>query len=80
MLDQELMKLLFDLYFRLHHHQGDGAYRDSLLEKYNYFINNSSLGSNCTYAEKSKYLFEKYDWEQVRGLVLTIADRINRVK
>ena len=46
--------------------------QDSLIEKYNYFVNHSEHGRECTYAKKTQALFFKDQYSKVRSKVLEL--------
>jgi hypothetical protein len=52
----------------------------SLLDKYNYFINNSTHGRDCQYAIKAKEMFLKYDYEEVKKMFLIVLDEYRKVE
>lgn len=57
-----LMDLLYDLSVRLKKHRGEGP---DLLERYDFFVRNSSRGRGCTYAHKCRQLFLSGDWKDI---------------
>jgi len=75
--DDEIMDLLVRLDYVLHHGKL-GLKEDSLLERYQGFLNNSTYGKECTYARKCKHLFMTNDWADARGLILSLLELIKR--
>lgn len=70
---QQILDILYDLSYRLRHHDGDGI---DLLERYDYFIRNSERGRACTYALKCKHLFYLSDYDKVKELLIKLIEVI----
>lgn len=73
---QQLLDILYDLSYRLSHHDGDGI---DLLERYDYFVRNSERGRACTYALKCKQLFYLSDYDKVKELLIKLTETIRQI-
>jgi len=78
MIEDELLAELYNLWYRLQYHGGDGK-QSGLVEKYHWFLHNSEYGAECTYARKSKHLFFRDDWEETRRSILSLSDMIKQM-
>lgn len=71
-----LMKRLFFLYKRLNSFKGTEE-GNNLVEKYNYFLENSDAGPDCPYAKKCLTLFMTHDYEDIKKELLAALEVIN---
>ena len=71
----ELLLALHALYYRLHNHKGEKC-QDSLLTKYEYFVNHGT-GPDCTYAKKARHLFIEHDLPEVKRLLKEVMEKLD---
>ena len=64
MIEENLLKLLEKLRLRL---------EASHVQQYNYLISHSDLGEKCTYAIRSRQLFETLDKQEILDLIRQIV-------
>jgi hypothetical protein len=73
--DKNILSALWALYQRINTH--GGVLKDAnMIERWAKFSEHSEAGENCQFAKKCQYLFEKYDYEDIRKLVLEVLDQI----
>lgn len=53
---------------------------EGMLERYNWFINNSNMGDDCTYARKCEDLFLRDDYEEIRDLFLECLEEFRKIE
>ena len=75
----DLLEELWFLAERIRSH-GGVLPGESMIERYVYFKNHSEYGSDCAYARKSKDLFLKFDYEDIRGQIKKIMELIDLVE
>ncbi len=52
---------------------------DSMIERYKFFCENTEYGRSCVYARKSRDLFLKHDWEDIRKQLLSLVSLIDKI-
>lgn len=69
---EKLLLLLDELQKRLSSPDGSGA-ESNPSQMFAYFLENSSAGSECSYARKALLLFMKRDYQDIKKLVYDIV-------
>lgn len=76
----DLLTSLHSLWDRLSRHASGDKRTGGMLERYVYFLEHSEHGENCAYAVKSKDLFLRFDYEEIRDLFLTCLTEFRKVE
>ena len=79
-MEKDLLISLFDLYQRLGKHSNSTSVTGGMLERYHWFINNSEFKEDCAYAHKSKDLFLRYDYEEIKKLFLDTLEQFRIIE
>lgn len=73
---KDLLTSLFALWQRMAGAQKNGG----MLERYNWFLNNSEYKEDCAYTLKCQDLFLKLDYEEVKTLFLECLSEFRKVE
>jgi hypothetical protein len=74
---------LYELWERMNKHGKNSIDKKStggMLERYQWFINNSNMGDSCTYAKKCLDLFLREDYEDIKKLFLECLKEFRSVE
>lgn len=77
-MSDDLLISLWELSERIRSHGGKLP-GDSMIERYKFFAENSSYGKGCVYARKAKDLFLTHDHEEIKALLLHIAELYSKI-
>lgn len=74
-----MLLALHELATRINSHGGvlDG---DSMVERYKYFVEHSDAGKDCSYARKCKDLFLRYDYEDIKKLLVKTLEQFRIIE
>lgn len=50
------------------------------LDSYNYFINSSPLGRDCSYAQKVLKIFKRKHYKKVKEKIMELTELINQIE
>lgn len=78
-MQEDLLSLLWELCQRIQSH-GGVLKGDSLFERYDYFVKNSSSGKDCQYAKKCQALILKHDYDDIMKLFLKVLEQYRLVE
>jgi hypothetical protein len=76
---QLLLEKLHILHQRLSNTEKDQQTKLNTIQAYNYFINHSPLGRDCTYAKKCIDIFYSQMYEDVKQMILELVDLVRQV-
>jgi len=75
---QYLLDAFADLRERLVKHTSKGDIDSDWIKRYDYFIKNSNVGRQCPFAQKSKLLFYKDDFRDIKKLIEEVSECIKK--
>ncbi len=77
---EKLLVLLHELDQRLSYPAESRDKESNMAEQFCWFIENSSSGDNCQYAQKCLRVFKKRDYEDIKKLIYDVVKSIEEIE